>query len=69
MTIQIVTDSTSDIPEETAKRLGIRIVPVYVRFGDIVYRDGVDINSETFYEKLLKSPLHPCDITAYAGRL
>ena len=59
MTVQVITDSTSDIPQETAKTLGIRIVPIYVRFGDKVYRDGTDIDSDTFYEKLLTSPVHP----------
>ena len=43
MTVKIVTDSCSDIPKEEAKQLGISVVPVYVRFGDEVYRDGVDI--------------------------
>ena len=59
MTIQVITDSTSDIPQNTAENLGIRIVPIYVRFGDKVYRDGVDIDSDTFYEKLLTSALYP----------
>jgi DegV family protein with EDD domain len=59
MTVQVITDSTSDISQDTAEKLGIRIVPIYVRFGDKVYRDGVDIDSDTFFEKLLTSPVHP----------
>ena len=59
MKVQVITDSTSDIPQDTAEKLGIRIVPIYVRFGDKVYRDGIDIDSDTFYEKLLTSPVHP----------
>lgn len=59
MTVQVITDSTSDIPQDTAEKLGIRIVPIYVRFANKVYRDGVDIDSETFYKKLLTSPVHP----------
>lgn len=42
MSVKVVTDSTSDIPPEVAQALGITVVPVYVRFGDEVYRDGVD---------------------------
>ena len=59
MTVKIVTDSCSDIPQEEAKQLGITVVPVYVRFGDEVYRDGVDIDSSEFYRKLLASSVHP----------
>lgn len=59
MTVKIVTDSCSDIPQEEAKQLGITVVPVYLRFGDEVYRDGVDIDSSQFYRKLVTSSVHP----------
>jgi DegV family protein with EDD domain len=59
MGIQIITDSTSDITPEEAKELGIRVVPIYVRFGNQVYRDGVDIESDNFYQMLATEPTHP----------
>jgi DegV family protein with EDD domain len=59
MTVKIVTDSCADIPQEEAKQLGITVVPVYLRFGDEVYRDGVDIDSSQFYRKLVTSSVHP----------
>ena len=59
MVVKIVTDSTADLPPETAQDLGITVVPVYVRFGNEVYRDGVDISGDGFYQKLLSSPVHP----------
>jgi DegV family protein with EDD domain len=59
MTVKIVTDSCSDIPQEEAKQLGITVVPVYLRFGDEVYRDGIDIDSSQFYRKLVTSSMHP----------
>jgi DegV family protein with EDD domain len=59
MTIQVITDSTSDIPAQTTEQLNIRVVPIYVRFGDKIYRDGVDIKSEEFYSMLDSSPVHP----------
>ena len=59
MVVKIVTDSTSDISPEIADALGITVVPVYLRFGDEVYRDGVDISSAEFYQKLVTSPVHP----------
>ena len=46
MNIKIVTDSTSDIPSDVAQKLGIVVVPVYVRFGDTIYLDGVEISNE-----------------------
>jgi len=59
MAVRIVTDSTADLPPQLAEKLGIAVVPVYVRFGDKVYRDGVDISGDEFYRKLAESPVHP----------
>jgi len=59
MTVKIVTDSGSDITQEEAKKLGIMVIPVYLRFGDEVYRDGVDIDIPQFHRKLATSPVHP----------
>ncbi len=59
MTVKIVTDSTADLPPQLAKELGITVVLVYVRFGDKVYRDRVDINEDEFYQRLLHDPIHP----------
>ena len=59
MPVKVVTDSTSDLPPRVAQELGITVVPVYVRFGDKVYRDGVDINQDEFYRKLAVSSVHP----------
>ncbi len=38
---------------------GIIVVPLYVVWGDEQLRDGVDINRATFYERLLRDPVHP----------
>ena len=59
MTVQVITDSTSDMPEGMADELGIRVVPIYLRFGSETYRDGVDITRDEFYSKLASSPFHP----------
>ncbi|MDD5288836.1 MAG: DegV family protein [Dehalococcoidales bacterium] len=59
MNIKIITDSTSDMPEGTADDLGVRVVPIYLRFGDKIYRDGVDISKAEFYKMLSTSPFHP----------
>lgn len=59
MTVKIITDSTADISGELARTLGIEVVPVYVKFGDEVYRDGVDISADGFYRKLTSSFVYP----------
>ncbi len=59
MTVKIVTDSTADLPVQLAQELGITVVPVYLRFGEKVYRDRVDISEDEFYQKLVESPVHP----------
>lgn len=57
--VRIVTDSTSDIPEEVKKRLGISVVPLKVLFGEETFLDAVTITSEQFYEKLAQSSVLP----------
>ena len=59
MKIQVVTDSTSDISPQIAERYGIRVVPIYIRFGNKVYRDGADMDSDAFFKMLADSPSHP----------
>ena len=59
MVIKIVTDSTADLPAALIKELDISIVPEYLRFGDQVYRDQVDISEDEFYQRLLNGPVHP----------
>jgi DegV family protein with EDD domain len=59
MTVKIVTDSVADIPPDVVAELAISVVPVLVRFGEEVYRDGIDITTDQFYEKLVNSKVMP----------
>lgn len=52
--VAVVTDSVSNIPPEVADELGIAVVPVYLKFGDSVFRDGVDMVGQDFYERLVR---------------
>jgi len=47
------------MPEGLAEELGIRVVPIYLRFGDKTYRDGVDMAKDEFYSMLISSAVHP----------
>ncbi|MBG0786680.1 MAG: DegV family protein [Anaerolineaceae bacterium] len=55
MTIQIITDTTSDIPPEIAADLPITILPLHVRLNNIDYLDTVNLTREQFYETLPNS--------------
>lgn len=59
MTVKVVTDSTSDIPPDLVRELGITVVPIYVIFGQKVYRDRVDIGEDEFYHKLVFGSVYP----------
>ncbi len=59
MPVKIVTDSVSDLPSQVVKELGITVVPLNVRFGTEVYRDGVDLTAEQFFDKLVHSKTLP----------
>lgn len=50
--IRIITDSSSDITQARAKELNIDVMPLTVRFDEEVYKSGVDITDDLFYEKL-----------------
>ena len=52
MSIRIITDSSSVIPESIQKGLGIVTVPMWLHLGETSYRDGVDIAAAEFYERL-----------------
>jgi len=59
MAVKIVTDSVADIPPQVAEELGISIVPLYVRFGTELYRDGADLTADQFYDRLVHSNIVP----------
>jgi DegV family protein with EDD domain len=55
MTVKIVADTTSDLPSEVAKELGITVVSLYVHFGSNSYRNGIDLTTDQFYRKMVSS--------------
>jgi DegV family protein with EDD domain len=57
--VKVVTDSTADLPPAMARELGITVVPLNVHFGTEVYRDGVEIFPDEFYQRLATTPRLP----------
>lgn len=57
MKTRIIVDSTSDLlPTVKAQ---VYTVPLTVRFGDEEYIDGVTIDHDAFYKKLINTGVHP----------
>lgn len=59
MTVKIITDSVADLSPQIVAEMGISVVPLRVRFGDEVYRDGIDLTPDQFYGKLKTSKVFP----------
>lgn len=53
--IRIITDSAADFTAEEAAKNNLIVLPMQVTFGETSYRDGVDLSSKEFYEKLIES--------------
>ena len=59
MPIRIITDSASDITQAESKQLNIRVIPLKTIFGETEYLDGVTLDHQTFYHKLIESDVLP----------
>jgi DegV family protein with EDD domain len=55
----IVLDSTADFPQGPERFSNWRIVPLYVNFGAMSYRDYVDLGPDEFYARLPDAPEQP----------
>ncbi|MCM1127550.1 MAG: DegV family protein [Lachnospiraceae bacterium] len=53
MSIQIITDSASDITDHI--REDITVLPMTITFGETEYQDGVNLSHHEFYERLIES--------------
>lgn len=57
--LKIVTDSAANLTAEEANELGVEVLPLSIIFGSEEYRDGVDITTEEFYDKLASESVLP----------
>ncbi len=67
MAVRIVTDSTSDIPDDVAERLGITVIAQNVHVGTQTFKDNVTITPDDFYSMLASSPELPKTSQASPG--
>ena len=59
MSVRIITDSSCDLPQNVADQLGIRIVPLSIRFGETEYIDRETITTDQFWKLCASSPQLP----------
>lgn len=57
--VAIVTDSVADLPPKVAEEFRVTSVPLVVRFGTDLYRDGLDLSPDEFYKRLRGSKALP----------
>ncbi len=59
MSLKIVTDSACDLPVALLTEYNITVVPLYINIGKQSYLDGLEITTETFYNKLPEYTPYP----------
>lgn len=57
--VQIVTDSSCDLPHDVVEQYGIVVVPLSIRFGDDEYVDRIDLSTDDFWAKCAESDTLP----------
>lgn len=57
--IKIITDSTADLPRDIIEEYDIEVIPLFVSFGDKVYKDGIDIKLGQLFTKIEKENVFP----------
>lgn len=53
--IRLLVDSASDYTQEEIENKNLYFVPLQIQIEGKNYLDGVDIDKETFYEKMMNS--------------
>ncbi len=49
--IGLVTDSSSQIPDDLAAALGVEVVPVLVAIDGVEYQEGIDLDADGFWDR------------------
>jgi DegV family protein with EDD domain len=59
VTVRIVTDSACDLPDAVVAELGIDIVPLSIRFGDVELVDRIELSTAEFWARCAATPTLP----------
>ncbi len=63
MAIKLITDTSSDLTQEQAEQLGIKIIPLLVYVDDVEYKDNQGISTQEVIDAMLK------DKKVYTGQI
>lgn len=69
MKIALVTDSTSYLPVEILKKYNVSVIPLNVVFETETYREGIEMTTEEFYEKVRSEEKLPTTSQPSIGEL
>ena len=67
MKIGLVTDSTSDLPEDLIEKFNIKVIPAIINIGDNSYEDGKGLSREAYYDLLPSLKQSPTTATPSVG--
>lgn len=54
MTVRIITDSAADISDVRVAQWGVQVLPLKTIIDGVEYRDGIDLTSQEFFERLVE---------------
>ncbi len=57
--VTVIADSTADIPASLLQELNIPLVPLRISFGEESFRDGLELSTDAFIERLIQSEALP----------
>jgi DegV family protein with EDD domain len=57
--VRILTDTTSSLPPEIARKYSIPVIPQIINIGDETFKECVDIDNAEFVRRLVSSPTLP----------
>jgi DegV family protein with EDD domain len=59
MALNIITDSTADLPAHFAENNSVKVVPLNIHIRNEVFRDGIDISNSDYYSLLRREKIFP----------
>ena len=68
MSVGIVSDSSSDLPDDLLAKWGIEIAPLSIRFGDEEFVDREELSTDEFWARCAKSTVLPSTAAPSPGR-
>jgi len=65
--VKVITDSSCDLPVEIRDKAGITVVPLFIRFDDEEFIDGVNLSTEDFWRRTKEASVLPATAAPAPG--